>query len=252
MLRRLVYRIHFLFGSVLGLLAFFLISVGCALALLFSRVHGPTISYVWARCFGHSMATLLGWKLVIEGTEHFAAAPCIILANHQSNLDIATNGLVFPRNTLAVGKQELRKIPVFGWFFYKTKNVLLDRANPTVSRQSIAEAARRINTERVSVFMFPEGHRNQKDERLPFKKGAFHLAIEAQVPIILAVCEPIWTLLDARRGMVRPGRLLIRVLPPIPTKGLTADDLDKLVNDTHLRMQAECDALRLQARARIG
>ena len=64
------------------------------------------------------MTAVLGWRIRAEGLERIDDAdPAVLVANHQSNLDIATYGLVFPPSTVAVGKKELRKIPVFGWYF---------------------------------------------------------------------------------------------------------------------------------------
>ena len=78
------------------------------------------------------------------------------------------------------------------------------------------------------MWVLPEGHRNTEPEMLPFKKGAFHLAIAAQVPVIPFATSPMWTVLDAHRWMVRPGVVRVRFMDPIPTEGMTEADVDRL------------------------
>ena len=100
-----------------------------------------------------------------------------------------------------------------------------------------------MRAERISVWVFPEGHRNGGPPLLPFKKGSFHLAIAAQVPIVPIVCTPLHDLLDGHRLLVFPGRIRLRVLPPIPTEGLGEEDLGTLIATVHARMQEEQDRL---------
>jgi 1-acyl-sn-glycerol-3-phosphate acyltransferase len=188
------------------------------------------------------MRTALGWRIQAEGLDILAAAaPAVLVANHQSNLDIVTFGALYPPRTVAVGKKELLSLPLFGWFFAVTGNILLDRGDPVSARASIDAAALRIRDESVSVWMFPEGHRNSAPELLPFKKGSFHLAAAAGVPVVPIVCEPISAVLDAHRWLVRPGRLRIRVLPAIGTNDTT--DVDALAEAARSAMQAARDDL---------
>lgn len=108
------------------------------------------------------------------------------------------------------------------------------------------------NRAQVSLWVFPEGTRSSKPDPtlLPFKKGAFHLAVQAQVPIVPVVCENYWRLFDGR-GKMEGGDLRLKgkawqsglrarltraVLPPIPTEGLTVSDVDGLVETTREAM----------------
>ena len=117
---------------------------------------------------------------------------------------------------------------MFGWLWKVSKHILIDRSNAIAARESLRAAAERIRTESLSVWVLPEGHRNAKPEMLPFKKGAFHLAIAAQVPVIPFATSPMWTVLDAHRWMVRPGVVRVRFMDPIPTAGMTDADVDRL------------------------
>jgi 1-acyl-sn-glycerol-3-phosphate acyltransferase len=181
-----------------------------------------------------------------------ANAPAVWMVRHQSNLDVVTLGGIYPPRTVVIGKKQIAKIPVFGWFYRATGNVLLDRGDLSRAIASIRAAAERVRRERISVWVFPEGHRNQGAKLLPFKKGVFHLAVEAQVPIVPIVTEPMNTIIDGHRWMARPGRFRVRVLPPIPTAGLTGEDVEPLMETVRARMQEAQDELAETSRAPIA
>ncbi|KAF9198926.1 1-acylglycerol-3-phosphate O-acyltransferase, partial [Podila verticillata] len=84
------------------------------------------------------------------------------------------------------------------------------------------------------IWIFPEGTRSRLDtaDLLPFKKGAFHLAIQAQLPILPIVAEGYSHIYDSARRSFPGGELEIRVLEPIPTIGMTADNVNELVERT--------------------
>jgi 1-acyl-sn-glycerol-3-phosphate acyltransferase len=252
-LRRLAYRAHFLLACLAGGFAFLALS---AVGVLYVALAPPHLrqrgAVLFARSFGAVMTTMLGWRLVVEERERFSIHPSVILVNHQSNLDIVTWGSIYPERTVTIGKRELAVLPFFGWFFRGTGNLFIDRSNATRAHATLRDAAATIREKSLSVWMFPEGHRNQEPELLPLKKGPFHLAIAAQAPIVLAIAEPIGTVLDARRLLVRPGRIRVRILPPIPTEGLTTDDVEALMARTRATMQEAFDGLRASARPAIS
>lgn len=251
--RRAVYRAHFLVACLVGATVFVGLSVaGILFAVLFPpwRKRAP---HFFARFFGWTMQGVLAWRIVVEGRERLeSSAPVVFTATHQSNLDIVLYGTTFPPRTAVVGKLEVRKIPFFGWFFAATGNILIDRGNRERALATMARAAERMRREKLSVWMFPEGHRNQEPALLPFKKGAFHLALAARVPVVPVASEPIATVLDGRRMMVRPGTLRIRVLPPIPTEGRAEGDVDGLLGDVREALQRARDELAATARPPIS
>ncbi|MGE4108999.1 MAG: lysophospholipid acyltransferase family protein, partial [Bacteriovoracia bacterium] len=117
-----------------------------------------------------------------------SVGPCVYVANHQSGLDMAVYGTVFPKLGVMVGKRELVYVPILGWFFVGGGNVMINRGNRRSAVGSLAEAVDRIKRKGHSICIFPEGTRNKSLEGfLPFKKGAFYLAIDAQCPIIPVV-----------------------------------------------------------------
>lgn len=87
-----------------------------------------------------------------------------------------------PPNTVSVGKKSLKWIPLFGLFFGISGNIYIDRSDRKQAINSFNEAIPRIKSNKLNIWLFPEGTRGDSKALLPFKKGAFHLAIDAQVP----------------------------------------------------------------------
>lgn len=248
--RRLVYRLHFAVAALLGALAFLILSgAGLLLAAAIGRRALRPIVHLWAGW----MRGVLGWRVEVDEPARLGrAAPFVLVGNHQSILDLVVYGTFFPGRTVTLGKQELARIPVFGWFYVATGNVLLDRRNPARAVGSIREAAARVRREGLSVLAFPEGHRNGRPELLPFKKGPFYLAISAGVPVLPVVVEPLRPVVDVARGMVRPGRVRVRVLPEVETSSLVEADAEALGRRLRASMQAALDELAASARPPIA
>jgi 1-acyl-sn-glycerol-3-phosphate acyltransferase len=115
--------------------------------------------------------------------------------------------------------------------------VLIDRGNAHKARQSMLTTTNTLQNEDTSIWVFPEGTRNLGEELLPFKKGAFQMAIAAGVPIV-PVCVSSY-IKHMRLNRWRSGKILIRSLPAIPTVGLTMDDMPMLIHQCREQMR-EC------------
>src|SRR5215470_9944900 len=221
---RISQRLLFLFGVVVGGSWFLLCSAAGIVWLLLSPGNRQTL-YVYGRIFCRGLTRMMGWKIEVDGREELERyRPCVIVGNHQSFLDVVTFGSIFPRRTVSAGKREIGRIPVFGWFYRLSGNLIIDRGHARSALQSLDAAARTVRDEDLSVWFMPEGHRNTSTRLLPFKSGAFRLAIAAGVPILPVVAGPLPVILDVRARRARPGRLPVRVLEPVPTGGLTAKD----------------------------
>ncbi len=252
-LRRLIYRLHFAVAALVGVFFFVTLSLLAVFELAVLKWDRERVMRAWIPTWWRIMSRTLGWEMEVDGDERFETCrPAVVTVNHQSNLDIVLWARFFPGGTVIIGKKQIRKIPIFGYIYQGTKNILIDRENAERARQSLAEAARRINAERLNVWMAPEGHRNLGAEMLRFKKGAFHLAIAAKVPILPVVVGPVWTVFDGHRAMLRPGHLRTRVLDPIPTDSLTERDVDDLAARTRAAMDAARRDLIAAAGPRIG
>lgn len=151
----------------------------------------------------------------------------MIIGNHSSVMDIMVLLKVMYLPFVFVGKEELSKIPIFG-YLYKKSNVMVNRKSPK-SRKEVYDQVKKFITKGNSVAIYPEGGVPDPEIMLaPFKNGAFRIAIEHKLPIIPMVY------LDNKRKYPydwfqgSPGKLRVKILPIIQTEHLTLDDLDDL------------------------
>lgn len=122
------------------------------------------------------------WHVRITGREHLPAGPCVMIANHQSMIDvIALMGLGTPFHF--VSKIELFSVPFIGWMMGWMRHIAIDRKRRDSMKNMLQECSKRL-TDGEAVLIFPEGTYAAGPERLPFRRGAFHLAQQAQVPIV--------------------------------------------------------------------
>lgn len=198
------------------------------------------VAYDYARMMIRLMRPPLGLRVRADGRENLTATrPCIYIANHQSLFDVVVLGEFYPPDTVVIGKKELRSIPVFGWLYTITGNVLIDRKDNPSAVGRLIEAERAIAERGVSVWIFPEGTRGKvPGELLPFKKGAFYMAVATGAPLVPVVSAPVAQLFDPRRLRARAGTIRVRILQPIPTVGLGEDDVPVLIELARSRMQA--------------
>ena len=126
-------------------------------------------------------------------------------------------------------------MPFLGQFMALSKTVFINRTSRTAALAAFSQAAETMHAEQQSVFIFPEGTRSYANtpSLLPFKKGAFHLAVQAQVPIVPVVVANYSNVLDVKRKIFNSGKI------PVETKGLTKDDVDALVERVQKDMAEE-------------
>ncbi|RDX53790.1 1-acylglycerol-3-phosphate O [Lentinus brumalis] len=191
------------------------------------------VFYVVARSFYHLASRVVGIRLVVEGEEYLETRPSVLVGNHQSMLDILYLGRIFPHRASIMAKKELQWSPLLGQFMTLAGAVFVDRGNNARAVRSLTAAGEIMKERHSSLWLFPEGTRSMRPypDMLPFKKGAFHTAIQAQVPIVPVVCENYWRLY--RQGVFESGTLKVKVLPPVPTTGLIAADAGALAIRVH-------------------
>ncbi|KAG9237213.1 hypothetical protein BJ875DRAFT_481536 [Amylocarpus encephaloides] len=207
-----------------------------------------------ARSFKYVMRFTTGIEFVVEDPHNYLKTthPAVIIGNHQTELDVLMLGSVFPRHCSVAAKKSLKNIPVLGWFMALSGTVFIDRTNSNNARSAMASASSEITSKRQSVYMFPEGTRSYSKEpmMLPFKKGAFHLAVQAGVPIIPVVVANYSNILYIKGWIFRSGVIPVKVLKPIETKNLSASDVEDLTRDTRETMLQELVLLTSKARGR--
>jgi len=249
-MRKLARRLAYVLGFAAGGAYFLLCSLAGLVALAVTGGH-RSATYTFARIACGGIVRMMGWKIVVAPAEAFdAIRPCVYTSNHQSIMDVLVFGSVVPRDVRAVGKKEIGAIPLFGWFFRKAGNLVIDRGSSEDAKRLLAEAVRRIREEKLSVWFMPEGHRNASPELLPFKTGAFRLAADAQARIVPVVAEPLRAVVDTDRLLARRGTLRISILPAVPPPRSAEDEPEVVACAARVReaMQAELDRLRATAR----
>lgn len=167
--------------------------------------------------------------------------PCVYIVNHQHNLDLIVCGRVVAKRTVTVGKKSLRFLPFFGQLYWLAGNIFVDRKNQTRSRDTISSSTRSLTKKNTSIWVFAEGTRNRGRNLLPFKKGAFVMAIDAGVPIV-PICVSSYPLYMNLRKL-RSGVADIRILPPVMTDKLTRANIDSLMTQCWEKMKENIAAM---------
>jgi 1-acyl-sn-glycerol-3-phosphate acyltransferase len=162
----------------------------------------------------------------------------VFISNHRSYLDTATLFFCAGTKMGLVAKKELLKAPVFGQGLSFVNIIAIDRTNPERALSSMKKA-REVMADGYSFGVFAEGTRAMPGELLPFKKGAFHLALQTGSPIVpVAIKNTDW-MMGKRTGVAYSGTIEMVLLPPIETEGLTADDLMDLLGETRSAIAEE-------------
>lgn len=222
--------------SLLGFVAASMYAITIALL----RRDRSRVAYDYAQAMVRLMRPPLGLRTNVVGREKMLEQrPCIYIVNHQSALDVPILAELHLPETVIIGKKELADIPLFGWLYRVTGNILIDRSNRVHALGRLREAENAIRERRVSVWIFPEGTRGRvRGELLPFKKGAFHMAVATDVPLVPIVVGPVADVFDLGRRFLRSGTVEVRVLDPIATEELQEGDVPDLIRRAH-RMMAE-------------
>ncbi len=208
--------LHFVVAGILGLV------IGIC------RPFNPDNSRLCARLYSMPALRILRLNLQRDAKgllEHQRS--CVIIANHQSNYDLYVLGRVVPERTVSIGKKSLKWVPFFGQLYWLAGNVLIDRGNAQQAKQAMLTTTETLQHQDTSIWVFPEGTRNKGQGLLPFKKGAFQMAIAAGVPII-PVCVSSYVK-NMHLNRWNGGSIKIRSLPAIPTAGMTLDDIPELM-----------------------
>ena len=173
-----------------------------------------------------------GAKVKVTGLEYLDAETSYVFAsNHRSYLDTAALFRYAGKRMGLVAKKELLRAPVFGQGMSFVNIIAIDRTNPERALASM-QRARDVMSNGYSFGVFVEGTRAMPGELLPFKKGAFHLALQTGAPIVpVAIKNTDW-MMGKGTGVAYTGEIEMVLLPPISTKGKTEDDVMELLIKT--------------------
>ena len=161
----------------------------------------------------------------------------MVVSNHESFVDILLISHL-PWEMKWLSKKENFTIPVAGWLMRMAKDIELDRKDRDSAARAMEQCAVRLD-QNVSVMIFPEGTRSTSGDLLPFKDGAFRLAIESGVPILPLAVHGAASALRPHDWRFGRSTAEVRVLEPISTEGMTIEDVPALRERTRDRIIAE-------------
>ena len=185
----------------------------------------PWLAWAYAKVLNFGTHLIFFIYVRVRGRENIVPGPAILIINHQSNFDSFLQGSVFQKNTVIIGKKELGKVPLWGHLFKATNNIMIDRSDRKNSVSGLDAAVDRLKNDDCYVWIFPEGTRSKGRGMRHFKKGAFYMAVDAQVPIIPIITSPMHNVLDVQNKNAKGGIYDITVYPAIDTTGMTHDDI---------------------------
>ena len=190
------------------------------------------------------------WKFRTRGTLANPRNPYVVIANHESYADIFLISC-FPWEMKWLSKDTMFKIPLMGWMMAMAGDIKLVRGNRDSAAGAILACRDRL-AKKVSVMIFPEGTRSKTWEMLPFKDGAFRLAIEAGVPVLpIAVAGTRNAMAKGTFRFLR-ARALAQTLDPIETAGMTYEDIPRLKQLARERIEAGRQALARELGIPVG
>lgn len=200
--------------------------------------------YDWiARRWAGAVLRSSGARLDVQGLDRVNwDEPQVVVCNHVSAFDILALATTIPVTYRFVAKKELERVPMFGPAWKAAGHISIDRENRERAIESLRRAGEKLRREGGAVVIFPEGTRSDTGELQPFKKGAFRLAVEAQVPILPAAVVDSDKVTPARRLHVTKAAFRLIYGNPIPTMGMGPEDVDRLiemVREQMLRLMRE-------------
>jgi len=178
---------------------------------------------------------LFGFKIEVEDWDTFKNVdrPVVIVSNHQALIDAHIMLKSSPNGTAPLAKKSLLYVPIFGVVSWLYGTLFINRSKGKSTIEMLRKVGNEMKEKNTSVWIFAEGTRKQEDKVTEFKKGGFHLAIQAQVPIIPVVIGNYRNVIDRKNKLFEGGTIRVKPLAPIPTTGLAAEDVDDLIAKVH-------------------
>ncbi len=206
-------------------------------------VSGPVL-----RFFGRTTLKILGIPLVLTNEWPFAEDEArVVIVNHQSTLDIIWFSAVTPNRIGAIGKRELIWVPLMNVGWWAFRHFLIDRTDRESAIRTMRAATENTKKYSRSLALAPEGTRSKNGHILPFKKGAFHLAIDARLPIYPVVMCGAGESMPKHTFWAYPTPIHLQFLPPISTVDWEIERLDEHIAEVHDLMSIAYRELRASA-----
>jgi putative phosphoserine phosphatase/1-acylglycerol-3-phosphate O-acyltransferase len=183
--------------------------------------------------FADTASALIGLELRVRGEQHlWSHRPAVFVFNHQSKADVVIAAKLLRRDIAGVGKKEIKQeTPLLGKVLELGGVVFIDRADGKSAINSMKPLVDAMRKDGKSVVIAPEGTRTVSPRMAPFKKGAFHLAMQAGVPIVPIVIHNSGDVAPKGDFVFRPATVDVDVLPPVDTSSWSAATIDEHVRE---------------------
>ncbi len=213
-----------LFWLKAGIIILITIPMAIITALLLPFNYKGKIYHFMAKIWSKIVLFIFNIKIKVKGLENISnGRNYIYISNHASAMDIPALICGIPDQIRFLAKQELGRIPLWGWLLKYGGYILIDRRNPKRAMKSVQKAIEKIKSG-VSVLVFAEGTRSFNGELLPFKRGGFMLAIKSNTPIVPVTILNSYKIMRKHKLEVSPGTIEILIDKPILVDGFSGRD----------------------------
>lgn len=210
--------LSFIANCMSGYLALISCAIYGTLASMFLRLLGLHYKYAqWTTARSFKWACLFALGIKFEISEHDrrlldGKRPMVLVANHQTELDVLFLACIWPQHTSVTAKKSLRNVPFLGWFMSLSGTVWIDRVNRESALKAFEGAAKTMREVGQNVLIFPEGTRSYSAEPtlLPFKKGGFHLAVQSGADILPVVAENYSSVVNVKAKRLKSGTIRVK------------------------------------------
>jgi 1-acyl-sn-glycerol-3-phosphate acyltransferase len=195
------------------------------------------IAQAWAR----RLLRIAGVRVRMEGLANLPPRSVVMVCNHLSYMDVPVLFATLPLQFRILARQGLFRIPFLGGHLKRAQHVPVDQSNPRASLRSL-HAAAAAAAGGLPLFVFPEAGRSFSGEMRPFVPGAFHIAIQAQVPVVPMVLVGTYEIMPPSTAHLRPGTVELVICPPVATAGLNRRQAPQLAAQVYDVMRAVYEA----------
>ena len=207
-----------------GIIVLITIPMAIITFLLLPFNYKGKIYHFMAKIWSKIILAIFNVKVKVKGLENISSKQnYIYISNHASAMDIPALISGIPDQIRFLAKQELGRIPLWGWLLKHGGYILIDRRNPKRAIRSVQKAIEKIKSG-VSVLVFAEGPRSVDGELLPFKRGGFMLAIKSKTPVVPVTIFNSHNIMRKHKLEVNPGTIEIMIDKPIPVDEFSGRD----------------------------
>ena len=220
------------------LVAAYTVVMGSLSLLLSLFDRGGRLQHWCAATWSRMIARTARLDVRVHGAENLTAGNSyVFLSTHQSWMDIPVMLGYIPAQLRIAAKREVFLIPFLGWHMTRGGHISIDRGSTAAAVESLRRAAEGLCRGGVSAFLFPEGTRSRDGSLQPLKKGGFRLAMQTGLAVVPVAIVGTRRAMPRESVILRPGPVDLFIEPPLPTEGLSEEDLPALVERVRAAME---------------